>query len=78
MKKKLHFHIEHLLVHPKGFPDCSVDKESACNAGDTGNEGLIPGQRDPLEKEMAPHSRILAWEIPLTYEPGGLQYICLQ
>ena len=28
-------------------------------------------QEDPLEKEMATHSSILAWEIPLTEEPGG-------
>ena len=28
---------------------------------------------DPLEKEMAMHSSILAWEIPWTEEPGGLQ-----
>ena len=31
------------------------------------------GQEDLLEKEMATHSRILAWEIPWTEEPGGLQ-----
>ena len=31
------------------------------------------GQEDPLEKEMATHSRILAWRIPWTEEPGGLQ-----
>ena len=31
------------------------------------------GQEDPLEKEMAIHSSILAWEIPRTEEPGGLQ-----
>ena len=30
-------------------------------------------QEDHLEKEMAAHSRILAWEIPWTKEPGGLQ-----
>ena len=30
------------------------------------------GQEDPLEKEMATHSSILAWRIPLTEEPGGL------
>ena len=30
-------------------------------------------QEDPLEKEMAAHSRILAWEIPWTEEPGWLQ-----
>ena len=31
------------------------------------------GQEDPLEKEMATHSSILAWSIPWTEEPGGLQ-----
>ena len=31
------------------------------------------GQKDVLEKEMATHSSILAWEIPQTEEPGGLQ-----
>ena len=31
------------------------------------------GQENPLEKEMATHSSILAWEIPWTEEPGGLQ-----
>ena len=31
------------------------------------------GQEDPLEKEMATHSGILAWEILWTEEPGGLQ-----
>ena len=30
-------------------------------------------QEDPLEKEMATHSSILAWEIPWTEEPSGLQ-----
>ena len=31
------------------------------------------GQKNPLEKEMATHSSILAWEIPWSEEPGGLQ-----
>ena len=31
------------------------------------------GQKDPLEKEMASHSSILAWRIPWMEEPGGLQ-----
>ena len=44
-------------------------KEYASNAGDA---GLIC-QEDPLEKEMATHSSILAWEIPWTEKPGGLQ-----
>ena len=35
-------------------------------------------QEDPLEKEMAIHSSILAWEIPWTEEPGGLQSMGLQ
>ena len=33
------------------------------------------GQEDPLEKEMATHSRFLAWEIPSTKELHGLQSI---
>ena len=31
------------------------------------------GQEDPLEKGMANHSSVLAWRIPWTEEPGGLQ-----
>ena len=33
------------------------------------------GREDPLEKEMAPHSSILAWKIPWTEEPGTLQSV---
>ena len=36
------------------------------------------GWKDPLEKEMATHSSILAWRIPWTKEPGGLQSTGLQ
>ena len=36
------------------------------------------GQEDPLEKELAIHSRILAWEIPWTEETGGLHSMELQ
>ena len=36
------------------------------------------GQEDPLGEEMATHSSILAWEIPWTEEPGGLQLMGLQ
>ena len=36
------------------------------------------GWEDPLEKEMAIHSRILAWKIPWTKEPNGLQSMGLQ
>ena len=34
---------------------------------------LSLGQEDPLEEEMATHSSVLAWRIPWTEEPGGLQ-----
>ena len=36
------------------------------------------GWEDPLEKEMATHSSILAWRIPWTEKPGGLQSLGLQ
>ena len=39
---------------------------------------LSLGQEDPLEKEMATHSSFLAWEIPWTEEPDGLQSMGLQ
>ena len=46
-----------------GFAHSSVGKESACNAGD---HVQLLGWEDPLEKDMATHSSILAWEIPWT------------
>ena len=56
-----------------GFPGDSVGKESTCNAGDTGDVGLIFGLGRSLDQEgMAIHSSILAWIIPWTEEPGGL------
>ena len=36
------------------------------------------GWEDPLEEGMAAHSSILAWSIPWTEEPGGLQYLVVQ
>ena len=59
----IHTHLFSLLV--LGFPGVSVVKDSPVNAGDA---VLSPG--DPLEKETATHSSILAWEIPWTEEPG--------
>jgi len=52
-----------------------VVKNLPANAGDA---GWIPGLERSLEKEMATHSTILAWETPWTEEPGGLQSIGLQ
>ena len=54
----------------KGSPGGSAGKESTYNAGDS---GFITGLGRSLEKGMATHSSILAWEIPWTEEPGGLQ-----
>ena len=59
----------------RGFPRDSVGKESACNAGDPGS---IPGQEDPLEKEMATNSSTLARRIPWIEELGRLQSMGLQ
>ena len=43
---------------------CLVVKNLPANAGNAGGLGPIPRSRKPLEKEMATHSSILAWEIP--------------
>ena len=50
-----------------GFPG---GKQSACSAGDLDSS---LGLEDPLENGMATDSSILAWRIPWTEEPGGLQ-----
>ena len=50
-----------------GFPGGSVVKNLPAT------RVWFLGQEDPLEKEMAAHSSMLAWEIPQTEEPGGLQ-----
>ena len=56
------------LLTPQGLPGGSVVKNPPANERDIGS---IPGSGS-LEKEMATHSSILAWEIPRTEEPGGL------
>ena len=53
-----------------GFPGDSVVKPPPANAGDA---GLIPGSGRSPGAETATYSSILAWEIPQTEEPGGLQ-----
>ena len=53
-----------------GFPGSSVIKNPPVKQ-ETQVQSL--GWKDPLEREMAPHSSILAWRIPWTEEPGGLQ-----
>ena len=58
-----------------GFSGGSDSKESACGAGD---HFQSLGREDPLEKEMATHSSILAWEIPWLEEPSRLQSVASQ
>ena len=55
-----------------GFPGGLSSKESACRAGDAGS--IHGWQRSP-EEGMETHSSVLAWRIPRTEEPGGLQSI---
>ena len=55
-----------------GFSGGSVVKNPPANAGDV---GWIPGSGRSPKKEIATPSSILAWEIPQTEEPGGLQCI---
>ena len=56
------------------FPGGSVVKNLPANAGDAGDVSSTPlSGENPLEKEMATHSGILAWRIPWTQEPGRLQ-----
>ena len=59
----------------QGFSGGSAGKKRnlPANAGDAKDGGLIPGSRRSLEKEMATHSSVLAWEISWTEKPGGLQ-----
>ena len=54
----------------RGFPGSSVVKNLLA-VQETRFQSL--GLKDSLEKEMATHSSILAWRIPWTGEPGGLQ-----
>ena len=50
-----------------------VVKNPPDDARDTRDDGSTPESGRPLEKEMATHCSILAWRIPGTEEPGGLQ-----
>ena len=47
-------------------------KNWTTSSGDIRDVSLVPGWEDLLEKDVATYSRILAWRIPWTEEPGGL------
>ena len=74
-----------LLIVKMGFPGSSDRKQSAYNEGDLSSipgSGRPPGEGNGnplqypcLEKEMATHSRILAWRVPWTEEPGVLRFM---
>ena len=60
------------ILNLSALPSWLTDKESACNAGDNGDLGSIPrSERSP--GGVNGNSSILAWRIPWTEEPGGLQ-----
>ena len=59
-----------ILILLLDFPCGSDSKESACSAEDLGS---ISGLGRALEEVLAAHSSILAWRIPWTEEPSGLQ-----
>ena len=67
--------IKRWIERIEGFPSDSVVKNLPAVL-ETWVQSL--GQEDPLEKEMATHSSILAWTIPWAEEPGGLQSMELQ
>ena len=76
----------HVNVWQKTLQYCKVislqlikinEKKSICQYR---RRNRVPSldQEDPLEKEIVTHSSILVWEIPLTEEPDGLQFMRLQ
>ena len=62
-------------MHLMGFPAGASGKEPSCKWGDVRDTGSIPGLGRLTEKGKATHTNILAWKIPWTEEPGGLQSI---
>ena len=65
----------HFSISITGFPWWLSHKEPACQCRRCGLVGSL-GCEYPLEKEMASHSSIPAWEIPWTDKPGELQSMC--
>ena len=65
--------IKVVLLNNKGFPGGASGKEPPCQWRDIRGVGLIPGLGGSPGGGHGIHSRILAWRIPRTEEPGGLQ-----
>ena len=61
-------------MHQRGLPAGSAGERICLQRGSLKRRGFDPlDQEDPLEEGMATHSSVLAWRIPWTEEPGGLQ-----
>ena len=69
---QLYTHTTVMYVHT-GFPDGEAVKSLPANTGDVRDWVQSLDPEDPLEKEMATRSSILAWKIPWTEEPGWIQ-----
>ena len=66
-----------IYTHIK-LPQWLSGKESSCQSGRRRRQVQSLSQEDPLEEGVATHSIILAWTIPWSEEPGGLQSMGLQ
>ena len=64
-----------LLSPSLDFPGDAVEQSPHSNAGDTRDVGLIPGLGISPGEGNGNHSSILAWKIPWTEEPDGLQFM---
>ena len=60
-------------AHIKGFSGDASGKEPTCQCKRQDLRVRVLGRKDPLEEGMATRSSVLAWRIPWTEEPGGLQ-----
>ena len=65
----------HNSTSQKRVPLLSQRLSQRLSGEETAMQGPSLGWEDPLEEEMATHSSILAWEIPWTEEPDGLQSV---
>ena len=68
----------HIYIHILASQVALVVKNLPVNAGNIRDTGSISGSERSLEEGMTTHSSVLAWRIPWTEEPGGLQSIGLQ
>ena len=74
----IYTYIDGVYFDHLGFPDSSEGKNVLAMQKTQETQVWSLGQEDPLEKEMAAHSGILAWKTQWTEEPGGLQAKGLQ